>query len=324
MRPKSVHSSGPRPHSADFLEYESRHFDNSRQPAEPVRAPRPKSSLDINRTPDHMYYSEASYAEKMRQSALYLQKPNASLATAGSASPMDREKSFLMQQQQQQQHQQQLFMNRKLRKHKTNFEYNTKYLTASAEPTYSSSGASNTVPRMHESDFDRANRLELEQIQHAALSASASVPRTYRSHSRNANPSAAAYAAAQQQQLQQQEQFLRSASARLPRKSESDDVGSPPGIRDGERKREESMKRLLEWKQRMLQSPLTRKGIQGMESKSPSTAALQQHQQQQQLMAAGVQRSRSETHANAGGGATGYNSYSSDDEGRAPFDYFLS
>lgn len=182
-----------------------------------------------------------------------------------------------------------------------------------AEPTYSS-GSSNTVPRMHESDFDRANRLELEQIQQASMSASASIPRTHRSHSRNANPSAAAAAyAAQQQQLQQQD-FLRSASARLPRKSDADEAGTPPGVRDGERKREESMKRLLEWKQRMLQSPLTRKGIQGMDMKSPSTIALHQHQQQQ-LMAAGVQRSRSETHANAGG--AGYNSYSSDDEGRS-------
>ena len=64
-----------RPHSADFLEYEARHMDTAHPRKEPVRAPRPKSSLDINRTPDNFYYSEASYAEKMRQSALYLQKP---------------------------------------------------------------------------------------------------------------------------------------------------------------------------------------------------------------------------------------------------------
>lgn len=67
----------PRPHSADFLEYEARNPDTSRLQPEITRAPRPKSSLDINRTPDSYYYSEASYAEKMRQSALYLQKhPN--------------------------------------------------------------------------------------------------------------------------------------------------------------------------------------------------------------------------------------------------------
>lgn len=64
----------PRPHSADFLEYETRMETANNPMPEIMRAPRPKSSLDINRTPDNFYYSEASYAEKMRQSALYLQK----------------------------------------------------------------------------------------------------------------------------------------------------------------------------------------------------------------------------------------------------------
>lgn len=160
-------------------------------------------------------------------------------------------------------------------------------LIVEMQSPYGTSGGSNTVPR--ESDFDRANRLELEAI-NQSISQASSVPRMHRPHSRNA----AAF-------QQQQEQFLRSASARLPRKD--DDLGN----RDGEQKREESMKRLLEWKQRMLQSPLTRKGVPisiAMDAKSPLAM---QHAAQQQT---GVQRSRSETHANAG-----YNSYSSDDEG---------
>lgn len=79
MRAHPAQSVVPRPHSADFLEYEARSSENARFKPEATRAPRPKSSLDINRTPDNYYYSEASYAEKMRQSALYLQKqPNAS------------------------------------------------------------------------------------------------------------------------------------------------------------------------------------------------------------------------------------------------------
>lgn len=65
-----------RPHSADFLEYEARNPITTRMKAEPAQAPRPKSSLDINRSQDNVYYSESSYAEKMRQSALYLQKQN--------------------------------------------------------------------------------------------------------------------------------------------------------------------------------------------------------------------------------------------------------
>lgn len=196
---------------------------------------------------------------------------------------------------------------------------------------------SNTIPQRGESDFDRANRLELEAInaniqqqqQQQQQGGAASVPRMHhRSHSRNAT----AY-------QQQQEQFLRSASARLARSNKQDDeivsaaaasgAAGTPNNRDGERKREESMKRLLEWKQRMLQSPLTRKGMpisMAMEAaaiKSPSVS-------QMMLMAGGgsagrdggggggvnsgtgVQRSRSESYAPGG---AGYNSYSSDDEG---------
>lgn len=70
----------PRPRSADFLEYESkrqyRRYKNHDQPNtfnEPSLPSRPKSSLDINSSMDNYYYSEASYAAKMRQSALYLQ-----------------------------------------------------------------------------------------------------------------------------------------------------------------------------------------------------------------------------------------------------------
>lgn len=60
----------PRPHSVDFLEYETK---NPISPNLSVNLTnRPKSSLDINSTPDNYFYSEASYAEKMRQSINYL------------------------------------------------------------------------------------------------------------------------------------------------------------------------------------------------------------------------------------------------------------
>lgn len=78
MRPKPT-PSVIRPHSADFLEYEARNPITTRMKAEPAQAPRPKSSLEINRGQDNSYYSESSYAEKMRQSALYLQKHNHSM-----------------------------------------------------------------------------------------------------------------------------------------------------------------------------------------------------------------------------------------------------
>lgn len=69
----------PRPRSVDFLEYEARHAKMSNMDSEAIthKLPsRPKSSLDINSSLDSYYYSEESYANKMRQSAQYLQNRN--------------------------------------------------------------------------------------------------------------------------------------------------------------------------------------------------------------------------------------------------------
>lgn len=82
--PKSM---PPRPRSADFLEYESkrqyRRYKGYDQPAgHAEKLPsRPKSSLDINSSMDNYHYSEASYAAKMRQSALYLQNKTKIMST---------------------------------------------------------------------------------------------------------------------------------------------------------------------------------------------------------------------------------------------------
>ena len=82
MQSSGIQPPMPRPHSADFLEYESKAellnktvparsaYDTYKEPPQ-----RPKSSLDINSYYDpssDRYYSEESYAEKMRQSAQYL------------------------------------------------------------------------------------------------------------------------------------------------------------------------------------------------------------------------------------------------------------
>lgn len=83
MQASGIQPPLPRPHSADFLEYEARNeLLNKTMPARNVsdaqRNPqRPKSSLDINSHYDpssDTFYSEESYAEKMRQSAQYLQQ----------------------------------------------------------------------------------------------------------------------------------------------------------------------------------------------------------------------------------------------------------
>ncbi|KAI5739530.1 hypothetical protein M8J77_020371 [Diaphorina citri] len=142
--------------------------------------------------------------------------------------------------------------------------------------------------------------------------------------------------------------FQRSASARLPRTTTPDDdeevelvsmVNSQTSSRDGsERKREESMKRLLEWKQRMLQSPLTRKSS-GSSTRGTSTELSKYYgSKQTQLLRDSLAkdkenmgpqeekedlRERSEDHRASNRVQDGrrsansvhrYNSYSSDDE----------
>lgn len=72
-RPKSSSGHPPRPHSADFLEKDTRYIPDStgsvvmRRDRSGPATERPKSSVDMY----HDYWSEESYAQKMRQS-LYL------------------------------------------------------------------------------------------------------------------------------------------------------------------------------------------------------------------------------------------------------------
>ncbi|XP_052859647.1 uncharacterized protein LOC128266898 [Anopheles cruzii] len=230
MRSRPVPPSIPRPHSADFLDYEARHplnhgtgrnHANDEQP-NPHRTPRPKSSLDINRTPDHYYYSEASYAEKMRlQSASYLQRAN-----KGAVSRKQRSDDM-----------QGLFAGGG---------------TMPRDGLYrSASGKIFTAPQQQPQPLSNNNADEY----HHPAEGSQSMPRPSTSDrgGGGGRPSVQSLKKPANAVQQQQEQFARSASARLPRKEED------ASLRDGERKREESMKRLLEWKQRMLQSPLTKK-----------------------------------------------------------------
>lgn len=189
------------------------------------------------------------------------------------------------------------------------------------DPNFQPTMNSQTLQR--EIDMVRANRYEISDDMQGSSSAGG-VPRVAR-HQQQQNINAGK----NQQQLSQQEQFLRSASARLPNKkgvvSDQEEVNRL----DGERKREESMKRLLEWKQRMLQSPLTRKGAplsvaptntQSLHLPPKSPLTIQGHQSNWQTLDNSVsgqksnhalQRSRSDTHAISGYG----NDDSSDDEG---------
>ncbi|XP_030030151.1 uncharacterized protein LOC115447287 isoform X2 [Manduca sexta] len=283
LRRKKMQASGiqppmPRPHSADFLEYEQRNeMHNKSMPAraalDPPRQPqRPKSSLDINSYYDpssDRYYSEESYAEKMRQSAQYLQQ---GLGPRNMDIPLAKYASGLAQKQLSSAYSQ-----------ITNNNYETEFSTNRANRDNVSYNSKSDIEGLN-SNWTLKEKAIGSQKDYLTRSGSvmsdgSNVSGYIKEASRyDLNPDG----------------FMRSASARLPSTNE----------KEGEKKvqqREESMKRLLEWKQRMLQSPLTRKS-------TPATISLARslNHSRQSLRS---DQYKAKTYTNAS-----YNSYSSDDE----------
>ncbi|XP_017752141.1 PREDICTED: uncharacterized protein LOC108545174 isoform X2 [Eufriesea mexicana] len=293
----------PRPHSADFLEYEA-----TRKPQQQIppqceeslnqqrRPQRPKSSLDIvtpsDATNDGYFYSEERYAAQMRQSAVYLhqtpqhhqQQRNQSLsrATMPSKATGIRDRSDesriatlpeascsgLRRGQREHVHQQHVMPHQSLQRHTEVNSNEAKLRRSLREKSYEPSnremlshmGEDGTVPRRMPREYESSMGWGGRATSHTGQGGATHV----------GQPCHAPHAVARR--WNEQQQFCRSASARLPRTRhpaaldpDDDDYGersSEQDSRDGERKiqqREESMKRLLEWKQRMLQSPLTRK-----------------------------------------------------------------
>ncbi|XP_044257653.1 uncharacterized protein LOC123006857 isoform X4 [Tribolium madens] len=211
-----------RPHSADFLEYELNH----RHPNPSVltrQQPRPKSSLDINRNSndsDNYFYSEERYAEKMRKSAQYLPKMPKYYTT--SADPMHQRR------------------------------------VASKYPENENNFAlmrSNTQPI----DFNTLQVSEMQPVRSRSVLSEGSLSKELDTAREAVSPSFARQDPYNYDDMRNRDydQFTRSASARLTQNGLQGD--GKPMTMEGDRKREESMKRLLEWKQRMLQSPLNRK-----------------------------------------------------------------
>nr|XP_023015064.1 uncharacterized protein LOC111504637 isoform X2 [Leptinotarsa decemlineata] len=223
-----------RPHSADFLEYEINH----RQPSPAVltrQQPRPKSSLDINRNTnenDNYFYTEELYAEKMRKSAQYLQKvPNRAKVEVVppknvTARVSENENSLPL-----------------IRPNAQPAEFSNLRISDIPEPQpMRSRSVLSEGSLSKEIDMDFCSQRDSVSPEYAARE-------VYGHNVRSRD----------------YDQFTRSASARLAQNTPQMDRSATEKrsmTREGERKREESMKRLLEWKQRMLQSPLNRK-IQG-------------------------------------------------------------
>ncbi|XP_006570580.2 uncharacterized protein LOC408874 isoform X6 [Apis mellifera] len=368
----------PRPHSADFLEYEAIRKPQQQMPPQceesvnqQRRPQRPKSSLDIvtpsDAANDGYFYSEERYAAQMRQSAVYLhqtpqhhqQQRNQSLSRTTMPSKAtgirDRsvdesriatlpEVSCSGLRRGQHVHQQHVIPHQSLQRHTEMSSNEAKLRRSLREKSYEASSREmlshmaeegtvpRRIPREYECSMGWGNRGTSQGSAHVG------------------QPCHAPHAAARR--WNEQQQFCRSASARLPRTRhpatldpDDDDYerSSEQDSRDGERKiqqREESMKRLLEWKQRMLQSPLTRKPS-ASANRGRAQNELSTYYKQQALLdlaahEASVAEGRHSRRREEGGGGGGghrpharskstdgrrtvanvsrYNSYSSDDE----------
>ncbi|XP_071539505.1 uncharacterized protein [Panulirus ornatus] len=312
-------SGPPRPHSADFLDYDRRHSSSNmwsyrRGSGGDLPRPnetRPKSSVGQNES-DH--WSEENYAQKMRQSSLYhshmhsrsasryspagpgenpsndhhLHNPHGGVSQrvppAGAATP--------------------------------DLYTPHKPAVTTAPPNATNSlrrGAGQDLREIPRQDIGQDQRVDLRQFsrqdprqaprqdlrqdmrpdtrQNHRQDPSQELHRAYNLedplHKHETSPNTTlnsvptppgSYANSASPNGSINNNFMRSASARLPRHRLQDDTMNtslPDDGSDGDSKkmqqREESMKRLLEWKQRMLQSPLTRKT-----SSRPDTSAVPQ------------------------------------------------
>ncbi|XP_031352123.1 uncharacterized protein LOC116177320 isoform X2 [Photinus pyralis] len=272
----------PRPHSADFLEYEVK-YDNQNPIA---RRARPKSSLDINRhaTNDNYFYTEEGYAEKMRKSAQYLPK------MANVTGPQNEYQKW----------------------HPTYNKNESEF-----PPHHSTSRPIN----FNEVNQDFCQR-ELQPVRSRSVLSDGSLCKEVdmamdpgvREHYEKEPVSPAFHSRHEvfghlddMHRSRDYEQFTRSASARLAQSNGQ--IEEKLLNREGKRKREESMKRLLEWKQRMLQSPLNRKVNQSVGKPASDKCNVYYRTNEN-----GYPSSNVDMYSENRNPAPQYNSYSSDDE----------
>ncbi|KAF5288662.1 hypothetical protein FQR65_LT11975 [Abscondita terminalis] len=272
----------PRPHSADFLEYEIKH----ENPTTVTRKTRPKSSLDINRhtNNDNYFYSEERYAEKMRKSAQYLPKmtqlPGHNQHTSDqqkwgyATNKADLDNTFPF---------------TRPPVHFNEVNHNQEFFQRDLQPVRSRSVLS-----------DGSLSKEVDMESHSTARSPFDKDPSFVNHQDLYNEEV--------RKSREFEQFTRSASARLTQ--DNNQIDEKILNREGERKREESMKRLLEWKQRMLQSPLNRKVNQGGNKHGGKHAPYYRTTEN------GYPVSSSDIYSQNKdvGPVTQYNSYSSDDE----------
>ncbi|XP_050711566.1 uncharacterized protein LOC126995740 isoform X6 [Eriocheir sinensis] len=291
----------PRPHSADFLEYDRRHGSSemwsyrrgSGGELQRHNETRPKSSVGQAES-DH--WSEENYAQKMRQSSLYHSHIHSRSAMRYSpAGPAESPASDHH------------HMHSSLSSHSNGSQRvppagaATPDLYTPHKPTPTSVSTTNSWRRGAGQESTEIPKLDTTVDMKADLKPyprhdpRQAPPRQETRHSHRPDPSLdhrtyshedavpklevspnttlnsvptppGSYQSSASPNGSVNNNFMRSASARLPRQHLQEDLintSLPDDNSDGDtrkiQQREESMKRLLEWKQRMLQSPLTRK-----------------------------------------------------------------
>ncbi|KAK7081765.1 hypothetical protein SK128_016479, partial [Halocaridina rubra] len=287
----------PRPHSADFLEYDRKNNNSEmwsyrRGSGGELSKPsdmRPKSSIGQS---DLDHWSEENYAQKMRQSSLYhshLHNRNSRYSPAGRGESPSGDHHLVH-----------TSHNVAQRVPPAGAATPDLYTPHKPTGTVMPSNATNSLRRCTGSDIRHLQHIDSSSDFHPELSKH-DLRQEFRQQTRqnlenqpdsfqdkgklhNQEDLLHRYEASPNTSLNSvptppgsclnsispngslNNSFMRSASARLPRQRLQDDVlniSLPDDGSDGDNKkmqqREESMKRLLEWKQRMLQSPLTRK-----------------------------------------------------------------
>ncbi|XP_066152794.1 uncharacterized protein kmr isoform X2 [Euwallacea fornicatus] len=265
-----------RPHSADFLEYKPQKLDTNPSVLPMAQQRRPKSSLDINicsKDCDLIPRPNHYFSDSRERDNDYFYSQER-YAEKMRKSAQYLQKMPLNYQQTDPSH----------RKHRERYDLDT----YSYNQPFKEQEIQNFQPVRSRSALSESSLLENDSISRE-------------------------YFSGQDQQYMRTmapDQFTRSASARL---AQSNNFEENVTRLEGERKREESMKRLLEWKQRMLQSPLNRKAHQtqayrgylgGKENTYMSPNYEADKKQKKSTMA-----NRRSAH-----NLLQYNSYSSDDE----------
>ncbi|XP_076055602.1 uncharacterized protein LOC143033881 isoform X3 [Oratosquilla oratoria] len=314
-------SAPPRPHSADFLEYDRKHGGSS-----DMWSQRRGSGGDLltssnlihnrSKSPGHDldYWSEENYANKMRQSSFYQSHthiqsrsrstpqgyhpqghhhlpqrvppagaaapdictspqgaarrpedlnvspwvgPSSGASSSGRAAPPSKGATVAVGRDGSTQPRTPPNYEDTLQRHQQSSPPQHNTLQRHHHPSPPQHG-NNTLQRHHPSSSPQTNTTNTLQRLHPSSQHHHGATNTLQRHHQSSIP--------QHNNSDTSAGFIRSASARLPRQHRQEDAVNtslpdegPEGDPKKVQQREESMKRLLEWKQRMLQSPLTRK-----------------------------------------------------------------